>query len=51
MDFDGFLVQMRIEVEGLERAAASLWQLAVPDDSGEGPGGQHAAAAADERCR
>ncbi len=49
MDFDGFLVQMRIEVEGVEKAAAPLWDLAVCAEAGEATGGRLAAAAADER--
>jgi len=51
MDFDGFLVQMRIELEGVERAAAPLWELATAVETGEAPGGLAAAAAANERCR
>jgi hypothetical protein len=51
MDFDGFLVQMRIEVEGVERAAAALYELSAPDHPVEAPGGLLPAAAADERCR
>ena len=51
MDFDGFLVQMRIEVEGVERAAATLREMAVSAETGEAPGGLWAAAAAEERCR
>jgi hypothetical protein len=37
MDFDGFLVQMRIELEGVERAAAPLWELAMPAGTDEAP--------------
>jgi len=51
MDFDGFLVQMRIEVEGVERAAATLRELAAPVETGEALGSRLAAAAADEQCR
>jgi hypothetical protein len=51
MDFDGFLVQMRIEVETVERATVTLWERAAPAEMGEAPGGLLAAAAADERCR
>jgi hypothetical protein len=51
MDFDGFLVQMRIEVEAVERATATLWELASSCDTGEMPGGLLAVAAADERHR
>jgi len=29
MDFDGFLVLLRIEIDGVERAAAPLWELAA----------------------
>ena len=28
MDFDGFLIQMRIEIDGIERTAAPLWEIA-----------------------
>ncbi|MBV9833622.1 MAG: hypothetical protein JO055_04400 [Alphaproteobacteria bacterium] len=51
MDFDGFLVQMRIEVEAVERATATLWELASACDMGETPGSLLAATAADERHR
>ncbi len=51
MDFDGFLVQMRIELQGVERAAAPLWELAVSAETGEAPGGHVATAATEERCR
>lgn len=51
MDFDGFLVQLRIEVESVERAAATLWEMAVPVDAGMVPDAPLAVAAADERCR
>lgn len=52
MDFDGFLVQMRIELDGIERVAAPLWALAVPASVPasvpEAPGGDGIAAVADE---
>lgn len=47
MDFDGFLVQMRIELDGIERAAAPLWELAAGAEPGEGYAGQPATTAAD----
>lgn len=39
MDFDGFLVQMRIEVEGVEQAAAPLWALAMRGATQQAPTG------------
>lgn len=35
MDFDGFLVLMRIELDGVERAAAPLWEIAERAEAGE----------------
>lgn len=51
MDFDGFLVQMRIELDGVEQVAAPLWALAVPAATHEAPGRDGTAPAADERRR
>ena len=45
MDFDGFLFQMRIEVESVERAAATQWDLAAPSETSETPGALLVAAA------
>lgn len=47
MDFDGFLVQIRIELEGIERAAAPLWELAAGTEPGEGFAGLPTTAAGD----
>lgn len=51
MDFDGFLVQMRIELEGIERVAAPLWALAVVASTHEAPGGDGTGALADDGGR
>lgn len=48
MDFDGFLVSMRIAVEGVDRAAAPLWELAAGVEALDAPCA--AATATDERC-
>jgi hypothetical protein len=50
MDFDGFLVQMRIELDGVERVAAPLWALAVPTATQEALGDNGTVPATDERC-
>lgn len=49
MDFNGFLLQMRIEIDGIERAAAPLWALAVPVATPEAPAGEVATPATEER--
>ena len=51
MDFGGFLVQMRIELEQVERTVAPPWELAARVESGEASGGYVTAAATEERCR
>lgn len=51
MDFGGFLLQLRIELDGIERAAGPLWALAVPLTTHEQLGGDEAAATADEEGR
>ncbi len=50
MDFDGFLVQMRIELDGVERVAAPLWALATSAATREVPGGERDSATDDEPC-
>lgn len=46
MDFDGFLVLLRMELDGVERAAAPLWELAAGREADAAP--FTIAAAADE---